>query len=767
VDSSAVKQPLELREASVIGKSPPRKEGVAKVTGKAVYVDDLPVAGAIYGATVRSKVARGHLRGITYHPGVPWEDFHIVTAADIPGENTIALIEKDQQCLVDTTVNHPEEAVVLIAHPDRELVERARRLVELHIEPLPMVFDLDESLEGEVRVWGEDNLLKQFSIDKGDIASALASAPIIIEGEYATGAQEQLYIEPQGMVALASPKHGITVWGSLQCPYYVHKALATLFGLPKERVRIIQCETGGGFGGKEEYPSMIAAHAALLAWKARRPVKLIYDRHEDMLATTKRHPSRTRIRSGHDAERQAAGTRCRLSARRRRVHDAVAGRAVTRWAACLGSILTAINIRIRARAAATNHPPHGAFRGFGAPQSVFAIERHLDKVAAQLGIDGAELRRRNFLVHRVRRWRPGRWFATTSICRSSSTVRWRCRAMPAKARPSFPGSMPRQSRKERRSVVALGWRALCTGAGFTGSGERYLASVVAVDATPAGIVRIRASSTEIGQGKDTVFTQIAQDALGLPSSMIEIIRPDTAEVPDSGPTVASRTVMIVGKLVHNACLELRRKLSEGGLLGESYTAEEFAAACGIFHQLGGPLRVESQYQRPAGIEWDDKKYRGDAYATYAWAVYIAEVTVDLTTYETRVDRFYALQDAGRIIHPVLAAGQIEGGVAQGVGMALYEKVVWKDGRMQNAQMTNYIMPTSLDVPDIFVEFDDRATRLGANQPHGPRGAKGIGELPLDGSAPAVASAVHHATGAPIDAVPMTPEDLMLAMETVR
>jgi CO/xanthine dehydrogenase Mo-binding subunit len=249
--------------------------------------------------------------------------------------------------------------------------------------------------------------------------------------------------------------------------------------------------------------------------------------------------------------------------------------------------------------------------------------------------------------------------------------------------------------------------------------------------------------------------------------MIEVVRPDTAEVPDSGPTVASRTVMVVGKLVQSACQELRRKLSEGGLLGESYTPTEFASACDIFHQLGGVLRVESQYQQPTGIEWDDKTYKGDAYATYAWAVYVAEVTVDLTTYETRVDRFWALQDAGKIIHPVMAAGQIEGGVAQGIGLALYEKVVWKEGRMQNAQMTNYIMPTSLDVPDIYVEFDDRATRLGTPVAHGPRGAKGIGELPLDGSAPAVASAVQHATGVLCGAVPMTPEDLMQALEAAR
>ena len=764
MDSSAVKQPLELREASVIGTSPPRKEGVAKVTGKAVYIDDLPVAGALYGVTVRSRVARGHLRGITYHPGVPWEDFHVVTAADIPGENTIALLEKDQPCLADQRINHPEEAVVLLAHPDRELCERARRLVELHIEPLPTVFDLDESLDGEVRVWGNDNILKQFSIDKGNVAAALATAPIIVEGDYATGAQEQLYIEPQGMVALASPKHGITVWGSLQCPYYVHKALATLFGFPKERVRIIQCETGGGFGGKEEYPSMLAAHAALLAWKARRPVKMIYDRHEDMLATTKRHPSRTRIRSGHDASGKllALDIDFRLDGG---AYMTLSPVVLSRGGLHASGPYHCDNVRIRARAAATNHPPHGAFRGFGAPQSVFAIERHLDKVAAQLGIDGAELRRRNFLA-------PGQTMATGQVVRDEIDLpelldRALTMSDYARKRTEFARLNAAAVAQGTPIRKGIGLASFMHGAGFTGSGERYLASVVAVDATPQGTVRIRASSTEIGQGKDTVFTQIAQDVLGLPSDMIEVVRPDTAEVPDSGPTVASRTVMVVGKLVQSACQELRRKLSEGGLLGESYTPTEFASACDIFHQLGGVLRVESQYQQPTGIEWDDKTYKGDAYATYAWAVYVAEVTVDLTTYETRVDRFWALQDAGKIIHPVMAAGQIEGGVAQGIGLALYEKVVWKEGRMQNAQMTNYIMPTSLDVPDIYVEFDDRATRLGTPVAHGPRGAKGIGELPLDGSAPAVASAVQHATGVLCGSVPMTPEDLMQALEAAR
>jgi CO/xanthine dehydrogenase Mo-binding subunit len=252
----------------------------------------------IHGVTVRSPVARGRLRGIHFESEIPWEEFTIVTAKDVPSKNCVALLIEDQPCLADEFVNHPEEPVVLLAHPDKYLLEEARRAVRLEIEPLPAIFTLDDSLAKKEVIWGDDNIFKSFRVEKGNVNSAWNQADFIVEGEYETGAQEQLYIEPQGMIARANPTEGVMVWGSLQCPYYVHKALVRLFGLPKERIRVVQTETGGGFGGKEEYPSMIACHAALLAWKSSKPVKIIYDRAEDMAATTKRHPSRTRHRTG-------------------------------------------------------------------------------------------------------------------------------------------------------------------------------------------------------------------------------------------------------------------------------------------------------------------------------------------------------------------------------------------------------------------------------------------------------------------------------------
>ena len=381
---------------SLVGVPVPRKEGRDKVTGKARYVDDLHFEGMIYGATVRSPVARGRIKALHFGEGIPWQDFTIVRASDIPGQNHIALILNDQPCLADSIVNHPEEPVLLLAHPDRYLLENARRAVEVETEPLPAVFNLDESLRRNVIIWGEDNIFKQYRVEKGDVDSAWDRAHLIVEGEYHTGAQEQLYIETNGMIAIASPERGVAVWGSMQCPYYVHKALKAVFDLTDEQVRVIQTETGGGFGGKEEYPSMIAAHAALLAWKSGKPVKVVYDRAEDMTATTKRHPSRTRHRTAVSKDGKLLAMDIDF------VIDGGAYTTLSPVVLSRGTIHAAgpyhcPNVRISSRALATNTPPHGAFRGFGAPQSIFALERHLDKVAAAVGLGVEELRRRNFI----------------------------------------------------------------------------------------------------------------------------------------------------------------------------------------------------------------------------------------------------------------------------------------------------------------------------------------------------------------------------------
>ena len=730
---------------SLIGTSVVRREGRAKVTGQARYVDDMMLPGMLHGVTVRSQVPRGTLLGIDFDPSIPWDEFTIVTAKDVPGSNRIALIVDDQPALADGQINHPEEPVVLLAHPDKHMAELARQRVTLRVAPLPPVFTVEDSLSGREVIWGTDNIFKSYQVERGNVDAVWHNAHLVVEGEYETGAQEQLYIEPNGMIALAT-QNDVTVWGSLQCPYYVHRALMSLFALPADRVRIVQMETGGGFGGKEEYPSVIAGHAALLAWKSGRPVKLVYDRAEDMAATTKRHPSRTRHRTAVTADGRLlamdidfvidGGAYCTLS-------PVVLSRGTIHAA----GPYNCPNVRLRGRAVATNAPPHGAFRGFGAPQSLFALERHIDRVAAALDLPPEEFRRRNFI-------RTGDTSAVGQVMREPIDMGGLLdRALTLSnyhdKRARFATENPRSPIKK-----GIGFAAFMHGAGFTGSGEVHLASVVEVEGTADGRVRVLTSNTEIGQGTITIFSQIAADALGVPLEAIEIVQPDTAVVPDSGPTVASRTCMVVGRLVEIAAKNLLTLLRADGGLTEAYDGEQFRDACAAYaRESGAPARGSARYSPPEGVKWDDQTYQGDAYGTYAWAVYVAEVSVDTTTFEARVDDFVAVQEVGKVINPVLAGGQIEGGIAQAIGWALSEEVAWRDGRMANSQMTNYIMPTSMDLPPIRVFFDERPYA------HGPAGAKGIGELPMDGPAPAIANAVAHATGADVRTLPLTPERL--------
>jgi CO/xanthine dehydrogenase Mo-binding subunit len=733
-----------------IGKSFPRKEGRKKVTGAALYVDDLSFPDMLHGTTVRSPAARGTIKKITFEGDLPWDEFTIVTAKDIPGANYVALILNDQPYLAADFVNHPEEPVLLLAHKDKYLVEEARRNVRIEIEEQPAVFTLADSLAKKEIIWGNDNVFKKFRVDKGNVDEVWSNADFIVEGEYETGAQEQLYIENNGAIAIANSSDGVTVWGSMQCPYYVHKALVKLFGLPEEKIRIIQTETGGGFGGKEEYPSLIAGHAALLAWKSGKPVKIIYDRAEDMVATTKRHPSHTRHKTAvtKDGKLLAmeidfaidGGAYCTLS-------PVVLSRGTIHAA---GPYFCA-NVRIHSRAVATNVPPHGAFRGFGAPQSIFALERHMDKVAQTVGLTPEEFRRRNF-IH------EGETTATSQIIHERVDMdHLLTRALQlseyhAKREQFAKENSASNGRFAKKRGV--GFATFMHGAGFTGSGEVFLQSVVSAEATAEGKVKILAASTEIGQGTNTIFSQIAAETLGLDFDSIEIVQPDTGRVPNSGPTVASRTSMVVGKLVESAVMGLKQTLIGSGLLPAQYVEADFKRACAEYLAKFGSLKTSSTYQPPPNVHWDDEKYQGDAYGAYAWAVYVAEVSFDELTYEARVEDFVALQEVGRVLNPVMAAGQIEGGVAQAIGFTLFENVVWKDGRMANNQMTNYIIATPADIPPIRVFFEENPYA------YGPGGAKGIGELPMDGAAPAILNAIENATGVSFDSIPLMPERLI-------
>jgi CO/xanthine dehydrogenase Mo-binding subunit len=732
-----------------IGRPVLRKEGRAKLTGQALFTDDLRIEGLLHGVTVRSRVPRGRITGIHFEAGYPWEEFVIVTARDIPGKNAVAHLILDQPCLADGVINHAEEAIVLLAHPDPQRVQDARGRVRVEVEPLPAVLSIEESLRGEPVIWGKDNVFKTILIAKGDPDGARAEGHLQMEATYRTGAQEHVYIEPNAILGEATAE-GVLVRGSMQCPYYVHHALHEMFQLPPEKIRVAQVETGGGFGGKEDYPSMLACHAALLSWKAGgRPVKIVYDREEDMACTTKRHPSQTRIRSAFAAD----GTLLALD-----VEFLLDGGAymtlspvvLSRGALHASGPYRCANLRVEARALATNTPPHGAFRGFGAPQSLFAIERHMDEAAQRLGLDPAELRRKNLL-------RTGDAMATGQIMRDDvDLVALMDRALAeihyAEKRAAYPTLNAGDDSVKR----GVGFSVFMHGGGFTGSGETMLNSVAALEGTEEGCVRVLAASTEMGQGANTIFMQVVAEALQAPLDLILVATPDTGLVPNSGPTVASRTTQVVGKLAFDAAVAMRKTLLDAGLLKDG----DVRSAIQTYLARHGALRTESWYRKPDFVQWDDAAYRGDAYATYAWACYAADLRVDLVTYETQVADFVAVQEVGRVVNPTLAAGQIEGGVAQGIGWSLNEEVIWRQGSMANNQMSNYLIATAADLPRIRVFFEE------SPYAYGPGGAKGLGELPMNGPAPAILNGVQHALGIMPRQAPMTPEVLMALVEGV-
>jgi CO/xanthine dehydrogenase Mo-binding subunit len=700
---------------TAVGNSVARKDGIGKATGRSRYADDLTFPGMLYGRTVRSTIPCGRIRSVRLD--FDTAGFVICDWRDIPGRNVVALIEDDQPFLAESEVRHLAEPILLLAHADRDRLLAAH--VEIEYEPAEPVFDPLCS----------PRALKRLLIEKGDLSRGFAEAELVVEGTYRTGHQEHVYIEPNGVVAVPE-ESGIAVHGSVQCPFYVHRALGTMLG-DAACVRVVQTETGGGFGGKEEFPSAVAGHAALLALKAGRPVKLIYDRAEDMLATTKRHPSTVRHRTGltRDGRLTAMDVEVVLDGG---AYVTLSPVVLSRGAIHAAGPYRCEHTRIDGRAMFTNTPPNGAFRGFGAPQTQFAVEVHMDRIAEALGIDPVRLRELNAL-------RPGDATATGQVLRED------CSAVEVLREAVRRSGYRRKRARYRGTNRGIGLALFYHGSGFTGSGELKLASAATLELTDRG-VRILVSSTEIGQGTRTMHAQIVADALGIPYEDVEVPYPDTAVVPDSGPTVASRTCMVVGGILQRCAEEMRERL--GGLSPAAYFRRH------------GALTVTRRYEPPSWIRWDEERYRGDAYATYAWACDVAEAELDRDTYEVRPLRITAVQDVGKAIHPALTRGQIEGGTAQGLGFALIEQVVMRGGGMANAQLTNYTIPTTLDTPAMDVAI------LENPYPEGPFGAKGLGELPIDGPAPAIVNAIR-SLGVDVREIPATPEVVMLAARGAR
>lgn len=743
----------------VVGQNAVRLDGREKVTGKALYVDDIVMPDMWHGVAVRTAIPSGKVLSIDFDPKFNWKKVVAADRHDIPGRNVVTMIEEDLPLLVHDEIRHIGEAVVLIAAPTKIMAEDARRHVEIRYEEWQPVLTIEDSKAKKRVIHGSDNIISRYKIDRGDVNAGFKNSDVIVEGIYRTGAQEQAYIEPQGIIAFPRKDGGVDLVGSMQCPFYILKALERLLGMSETKLSVKQATVGGAFGGKEDYPSVLAGYASVLALKAKRPVKMIYDRNEDMNVTTKRHPSVVRHKTGVKKNGTLVAQEIEIE------FDAGAYTTLTPVVLSRGFLHSfgpyrCPNVKIEGTAYATNTPPNGAFRGFGAPQTLFAVEAHMDKIAEALQMSPLGLRRVNCL-------KVGDEMATGQILKESVSA-MECLEKAAAAsgfekkwRASLPlckgesegvearSTLPDPPLQREGTVRGIGISLFLHGGGFTGSGEAKMKGKAGIRLEKDATLTVLTGCTDMGQGAHTVLPQIVADSVGVPLEMVKIETPDTSKVPDSGPTVASRTTMVIGKVLCVCAEEMKRRLSE--VAGDNH--KNFESLARSFLKKRGPLTIIEAYEPAPSIHWDDSTYRGDAYAAYSWGCDVAEVEVDMETFEIKVERMYMAQDVGRAINPQMVEGQIEGGTLQALGWALMEDNRYDRGKLLNNRFQTYIIPTVLDAP----EFE--TVILEHPFSHGPMGAKGLGELPMDGGAPAIINAIANATGIRISELPATPEKL--------
>lgn len=746
---------------TVVGKNIPRMDGVPKVTGKALYVDDISLPGMWFGAVVRSTIPHGRVKKVVFDPSFDWNQVVVADSKDIPGKNCVAMIQQDVPLIVCDQIKHIGEAVLLIAAPTKALAATAKNFITVSYEEQEPILSVEDSKKAKILIHGDKNIISEYKMSTGDVVLGFKQADEIIECVYTMGHQEHMYIEPNGIIASPASGGGIAIVGSIQCPYYISKAVSILMDIPEEKNSVRQATVGGAFGGKEDYPSILAGYASVLAKKAGRPVKIIYERAEDTEVTTKRHPAFVRHKTGVKKD----GT---LTAMEIEV-EMDAGAYVTLTPVVLSrgflhstGAYRCQNIKACAIAYATNTPPNGAFRGFGAPQTIFPVEAHMDRVAKAIKMSPLEFRRKNY-------FKVGDVTATGQVLRESVAAE---KVLEEAARRSdFAKKYATFSKSQHgRTRRGIGMSLFLHGAGFTGSGEAMIKGKAGLRLDPDGRITVLTACTDMGQGAHTVLPQMAADLLGVDLSCIGIETPDTSLVPNSGPTVASRTTMIMGVVLEKCANTLKQKLlpfaaeiSGAKTTSISFSGESVVAGkkkimgvkdlIQIYLEKNGPLTVIDHYELPPHIKWDDKTYKGDAYPAYAWGCDVAEVEVDMDTFEVRVVKMWMAQDIGRAINPKMAEGQIEGGTLQSVGYALMERHELDRGKFRTNKFQTYIIPTMLDAPQMETAIVEDPYSFG------PMGAKGLGELPMDGGAPAIINAIANATGIYCVDLPATPERL--------
>ena len=679
-----------------------------KISGRALYVDDYQFDDLYHAKTLRSTKAKAKIKNI-HIPELP-DDYYIVDRFDVPHSNIVKMIFEDWPVFANDIVNYIGEPILIVCGRDKTIIDLILNQIIVEYEELEPIFNYVKSV-----------IHKSFI--KGEPEKAFLEASQIIEYVYQTGYQEQAYIEPQGFVAYLEDYEKVTLIGSMQCPYYVKNAVVQTLGCKEDEVRVIQPAVGGAFGGKEEFPSVMACQLAVAVKKIKHPIKMIYEREEDMLVTTKRHPSKIILKAAIDMLNHVTGIKAHVSLDSG-AYIGLSGVVLSRAMIAATDAYTISHLAITGDVYETNTVPNGAFRGFGAPQMIFAIEMFMQHIAKKLKVDPYAFRFEHLA-------NQGDLTSTSGIFRDPIIMK----PMIEKAMEISGYREKHLDNEQNNHYKGIGMSWFLHGCGFTGSGEsEHIHAKVKLRKDEQDHVYLLVAAVDMGQGAKTSLAKIVASTLELPMSDVSFDYPDTDYIIDSGPTVASRTTMIVGGLLARAAKKMK----------DTWKPHE-------------EMVIIEKYEQPSYIQWDENTLHGDAYPAYSWGVNIVEVEVCPITYQVSIKGIWSVYDIGKTIDEKMSLGQADGGIAQGIAYGYLEVMEHKAGRIRQKNMTDYIIPTSVDMAKTETIFMDNPYALG------PYGAKGIGELTLVGGAPAVALAIEQAIKKEIHQIPATPEYIMELM----
>ena len=761
---TTVTERIEAPVRDGVGQSVRRPDGVPKVRGEFLYSSDLHAEGMLWGATVRSPHPRAAIRDIDISQALAVRGVAaVLTHEDVPGRKTYGLEVPDQPVLAWDTVRYQGEPVALVAADHPETARRAAARVRVAYEPLEPVVDAERALEEDApAIHPAGNLLRHVHIAHGD---QQAQADVVVRGRYEVGMQDQAFLGPESGLAVPDGEGGVDLYVATQWLHVDRDQMAPCLDLPPERVRITLAGVGGAFGAREDLSMQI--HSCLLALHTGRPVKMVYGREESFFGHVHRHPARMEYEHGATREGMLVYVKARI------VLDggayASSSTAVCSNAACFACGPYEVpSATIDAYVVYTDNPPCGAMRGFGAVQACFAHELQMDKLAGQLGMDPVELRILNAMDTGSRLPTGQEVVGPAPVAELLRRVRDMEPPQEVRIEPrdlcELPGGVSNVTHGEgvRRGVgYAVGFKNVCYGEGFDDYSTARVRLSLA-DGEP--LVAVHTAAAEVGQGLVTIQGQIARTELGV--ERVVVLPADTG-VGSSGSSSASRQSYMTGGAVMAACRAVRERLlaRAAEALGEDPGGLELAGghvrsaagagevALGELLEQGAVEETREFHHRPT-YRLDPDTGQGDAHVQFAFAAHRAVVDVDVELGLVRVVEIATAQDVGRALNPQAVTGQIEGGIAQGLGLALMEEVQVAGGQVRNPSFTDYLIPTVLDMPPV------RTDVLELGDPEAPYGLRGVGEPPNISSPPAIVSALQRAVGRPLTRIPVSPDAIV-------